>query len=351
MLVAGLVLAAVVDLSADLHAAAVKAGLPAMQASVADANGIVAQGAWGSAKGPDGPPVSNADAFHIGSCTKPMTATMLATLVDQHKLRWDTKVVDVFPEWKKDIRPEFTPITLADLLSHEAGVEAFGEDTEIAKVPKLTGSPIERRRAFAHFALQQPPVVAPRTAFSYSNAGYVVAAAMAERVTGRTWETLVRERIFGPLKMTSAGFGWPERVWGHVAGSDGKWIASDPHGVYQLPDYLAPCGDVHMTSDDLAEFLRAHLRAMRGTATIIPPSTAAVMHTKRIKSGLGFGVASVAGFENVATHSGSADTFITVIAISAEHDVAVAVSANAAGDAAQHAVGAMLRELLVRFAR
>jgi CubicO group peptidase (beta-lactamase class C family) len=135
MLVAGLVLAAVVDLSADLHAAAVKAGLPAMQASVADANGIVAQGAWGSAKGPDGPPVSNADAFHIGSCTKPMTATMLATLVDQHKLRWDTKVVDVFPEWKKDIRPEFTPITLADLLSHEAGVEAFGEDTEIAKVP------------------------------------------------------------------------------------------------------------------------------------------------------------------------------------------------------------------------
>lgn len=57
------------------------------------------------------------------------------------------------------------------------------------------------------------------------------------------------------------------------------------------------------------------------------------------------------GFENVATHGGSADTFITVLAISADHNVAVAVSANAAGDAAQHAVGTMLRELLVRFAR
>ena len=341
MLIASLLLAAVVDLSSDLRAAAQKAGLPAMQASVADANGIIAHGAWGA---------TNTDAFHIGSCTKPITATVIATLVDQHKLAWDTKVLDIFPEWKGDIRQEFEPITLADLLSHEAGIEAFGEEEEIAKVPKVTGSLIERRRAFAHFALQQAPVVPPRTAFSYSNAGYVVAAAMAERVSGRTWESLVVDRIFKPLKLRSAGFGWPRRVWGHEAGSDGKLTPVDPDGPYRLKDYIAPCGDVHMTSDDLAEFLRAHLRAMRGVATIIPPSTAAVMHTKRIKSGLGFGVASVAGFENVATHSGSADTFMTVIAIAADHNVAVVVQTNAAGDAAQHAVGAMLRELLTRFA-
>jgi CubicO group peptidase (beta-lactamase class C family) len=351
MLIEALVLAAVVDLSADLRAAALKAGLPAIQASVVDAKGLVAHGAWGTTIQSGNQAVSNSDAFHIGSCTKPITATVIATLVDQHKLGWDTKVLDVFPEWKSDIRPEFAPVTLADLLSHEAGVEAFGEDEEIAKVPRLAGTTIERRRAFAHFALQQAPVVAPRTAFSYSNAGYVVAAAMAERVAGKSWETLVSERIFRPLKMNSAGVGWPTRVWGHTAASDGKLTPADPHGPYQLPDYLAPCGDVHMTSDDLAEFLRAHLRAMRGTATLIPPSTAAVMHTKRIKSALGFGSAPVAGFEHVATHSGSADTFMTVIAIAADHDVAVVVSTNAAGDAAQHAVGAVLRELLVRFAR
>ena len=342
MLITGLALAAIIDISADLQAAAQKAGLPAMQASVADANGIVAHGAFGS---------TDRDAFHIGSCTKPITATVIATIVDAHQLAWDTKVLDVFPEWKDEIRPEFAPVTLADLLSHEAGVEAFGEDEEMAKVPKFTGSIIERRRAFAHFALQQAPVVPPGTAFSYSNAGFVIAAAMAERVTGRSWETLVRERIFKPLKMKSAGFGWPQRLWGHTAGPDGKLTAVDPHGTYQLADYHAPAGNLHMTSDDLAQFLRAHLMAMRGVTTIIPPSTAAVMHTKRIKSGLGFGVNAVSGFQNVATYSGSADTFMTVIAIAAAQDVAVVVQTNAAGDAAQHAVGAMLKELLVRFAK
>lgn len=341
MLIAGLVLAAVVDLSSDLRAAAEKAGVPAMQATVVGASGIVAHGASGATVD---------DPFHIGSCTKPITATMIATLVDEQKLAWNTRVLDVFPEWKGDIRPEFAPVTIADLLSHEAGVEEFGEEEEMAKVPKLTGSLIERRRAFAHFALQQPPVVPPRTASKYSNAGFVIAAAMAERVTGQSWETLVRERIFTPLAMKSAATGWPQHLWGHTPGDDGKLIAIDPHGSYQLPDYLAPCGDLQMTTDDLARFLRAHLLAMRGTPAIIPPATAALMHTKRIKGGLGFGVNSIAGFDNVATHSGSADTFITVIAIAAKQNVAVAVSANAAGDAAQHAVGSMLRDLLGRFA-
>ncbi|HLJ74118.1 MAG TPA: serine hydrolase domain-containing protein, partial [Thermoanaerobaculia bacterium] len=291
------------------------------------------------------------DAYHIGSCTKPITATVIGTLVEEHKLAWDTKVLDIFPEWKSDIRPEFAPVTLSDLLSHEAGVEAFGEEEEIAKVPELTGSIIERRRAFAHFALQQPPVAPPRTTFKYSNAGYVIAAAMAERVTGKSWETLVRERIFAPLKMKSAGEGWPERLWGHAEVAGGTLQAVDPHGPYQLKDYIAPCGDLHMTADDLARFLRAHLLAMRGGTTIISPSTAAVMHTKRIKSGLGFGVATFAGFDNVATHSGSADTFTTVIAIAAKQNVAIVVQTNAAGDAATHAAGVMLRDLLVRFAR
>jgi CubicO group peptidase (beta-lactamase class C family) len=168
---------------------------------------------------------------------------------------------------------------------------------------------------------------------------------MIERAAGRSWEELVRKRIFEPVHMRTAGIGWPERVWGHE-----NMKPIDPHGPYQLPAFLTPAGDLHMSSDDLALFLQAHLRAMRGTPTIITAQTAAAMHTRRKKSGLGFGVASVAGFENVATHSGSADTFVTVIAIAAKEDVAVAVSTNAAGEREQKAVGQILRELLARYA-
>jgi hypothetical protein len=90
---------------------------------------------------------------------------------------------------------------------------------------------------------------------------------------------------------------------------------------------------------------------MRGEKTIISPATAAAMHTKRLRSALGFGNATVAGFDEVATYSGSADTFYTVIAITARQDVAVAVSTNAAGESAQKTVGRMLRDLLVRYAK
>jgi CubicO group peptidase (beta-lactamase class C family) len=343
-------LAGPTDLSTELAQRAREAGLPALQAAVVDRAGIVAQGAAGVTVLNGKERVTTGDAFHIGSCTKPFTATIVAMLVEEQRLSWDTRIVDVFPEWKPTIRPEYRDVTVADLLSHEAGLPAYGEDEEIAALPRFAGGHTERRREFSRYVLEHPPAVPPRTAFKYSNAGYDVAAAIAERVSGRSWEELVR-RIFEPLHMRTAGFGWPARVWGHETTPEGALKPVDPHGPYQLPDFIAPSGDLHMSAADLAAFLQAHLRAMRGTRTLISPATAATMHTRRKRSGLGFGVASVAGFENVATHSGSADTFVTVIAIAADKDVAVVVQTNAAGEREEKAVGQILRDLLVRYAK
>jgi CubicO group peptidase (beta-lactamase class C family) len=336
-----LILAAVVDLSSELKTAAAAAHVPAMQATVINSGGLVAHGAAGADVG---------DAFHIGSCTKPFTATLLAMLIEQKKLRWDERVLDVFPEWKSTINPAYADVTLADVLSHESGLPDFGEEDEIARVPEVKGDTVTRRRSFAHFALMQKPVVTPRTASKYSNAGFIVAAAMAERVTGLSWESMIRSRILDPLKLRTAAFGWPEKPWGHEW-NDGKLVPVDPHGPYQLPDYLRPAGDLRMSSDDLAEFLRAHLRTLRGEPTIISVATARLMHTKRLKGGLGFGITTIDDITPVSVHSGSADTFFTVLAIAPKQDLAVVVSTNAAGDEAQKAVGRMLKELLVRYTR
>src|SRR5262249_12649333 len=71
-----------------------------------------------------------------------------------------------------------------------------------------SGPATDQREAFTAYVLGRPPAFEPGT-MRYSNAGYTVAAAMAERVTGERWGDLVRTRIFEPLGMTSAGFGWP----------------------------------------------------------------------------------------------------------------------------------------------
>ena len=328
----GFFLATVLNISADVEQARKDNNLPALSVSVVNAKGLVAHGAAGA---------SPKDAFHIGSCTKPITATVIATLVEQGKLSWDRTIGDAFPDWT-DIRDEYRNVRLVDLLTHEGGVPPFEEEDQ------LKGAP-EGRTAFAHYALMQAPVVPPRTAYKYSNAGFTIAAVMAERASGRSYERLVTDRVFKPLRLKTAGFGWPATVRGHEW-KDGQWSAVDPHGPYQLGPRFAPAGDIHMSADDLAEFLRAHLRALRGERTLITPETAKFMHTKRIRSGAGFGVKEVPDFGPVSTYSGSADTFFTVIAIAPNRDVAVVVDTNAASDDVEKAVSGILKQMLTRFA-
>lgn len=331
----------VTDISSDVEAARKANNLPALAVSVVNARGLVAHGVAGVRKIGAPARASISDAFHIGSCTKPMTATVIATLVQDGRMSWDQTIGQAFPDWK-DIRDDYRDVRVVDLLTHEGGLPDFGEEED------FKGAPVPRTE-FAHYALTKPPVVPPRTAFKYSNAGYVVAAVMAERAAHDRWETLIRTRIFQALHLKSAGLGWPDKLWGHTLKKE-TWTPVDPRGSYQLGERIAPAGDVHMSADDLAEFLRAHLRALRGERTLITPEAAKFMHTKRIKSGAGFGVQKVGDFEPVSVYSGSADTFVTVFAIAPEQDVAVVVDTNGASEDAQKAVGRILRDILVRFA-
>jgi CubicO group peptidase (beta-lactamase class C family) len=76
-----------------------------------------------------------------------------------------------------------------------------------AAMRHLPGDLHAQREAYATIALSEAPALPPGSAFSYSNAGYVIAGLMAERATHQTWEALVREYVFAPLAMSHAGFG------------------------------------------------------------------------------------------------------------------------------------------------
>ena len=65
------------------------------------------------------------DRFHIGSNTKAMTAFIIAKYVESGKLNWPTKFFDLYPEWKKESKPDYETINLKDLLSHRAGIQPF----------------------------------------------------------------------------------------------------------------------------------------------------------------------------------------------------------------------------------
>jgi len=133
------------------------------------------------------------------------------------------------------------------------------------------GSLLEQRLVAAHAALTSP-AHAPGT-YLYSNTGYVVVGAILEKIGVRPWEDLMRERLFKPLGMESAGFGgtgtvghidqpWPHLDTGAPAPSNGPKTDN--------PEIMGPSGQVHCAINDWAKFLIDQLRGGTGMKALLP---------------------------------------------------------------------------------
>src|SRR5688500_3066033 len=110
------------DLSSFLETHREKLELPALAAVVVRNDLVVSAGAVGERKTGSAATVSLNDRFHIGSCTKSMTALLAAALVREGKIQFNTPAAEVFPEWKLD--GEKREITLEMLLRNRSGLGA-----------------------------------------------------------------------------------------------------------------------------------------------------------------------------------------------------------------------------------
>jgi len=313
--------------------------LPALAAVVVKDGNITARGAVGLRKAGSDVAVTIGDKFHIGSCTKSMTATLAAMLVEEGKLTWQTKFADVLPEVAGSIHPDFRGITLEQLLAHRAGVPQKPDPAAWAEAWKLRGTPTQQRLEFIRAVLAKPPEAPPGTKHIYSNQGYTAVGAMLEKLTGRAWEDLIRERLFAPLGMTSAGFGAPATIgktdqpWGHLWLS---WRAKPipPGPDADNPPAIGPGGTVHCSLDDLARYAAFHLRAGRGQPALLKPASFEKLHTPPAGQDYAFGwivcKRDWAGVEAL-THSGSNTMFYTVMWLAPRKQFAILVATNIGG--------------------
>lgn len=232
-----------------------QAKLPGMVAAITSSKGVLAVGAAGVRKDGANTKLTEQDLVHLGSCTKAMTSVLMATLVAEGKLSWDTSLIAVLPELKGKIHPDYHPVSVWQLLTHRAGLEANAANWWTHRKMEL----IKRRLAILEANLNEAPA-RKQGAYHYSNLGYLIAGCMAEKITGATWESLMRKRIFKPLGMKSAGFGPPgpsgktEQPWGHVRSDEG-WRPRQ----FDNAEALGPAGRVHCTIADWAKFLAIQL--------------------------------------------------------------------------------------------
>jgi CubicO group peptidase (beta-lactamase class C family) len=293
-----------------------KYSLPALGAAIAGEEQVIEQAVVGVRKLGGETPAAIDDRFHLGSVAKPMTATLIARLVETGRAAWDIPLAAVFPDRKGLIHPLLEQITFEDLLSHRAGLQPFEDDEEFDVLPNWEGEAAGRRAAFSMWLVEQPPFAPPRTEHIYSNAGYSLAATMAERLTGQTWENLMRQEIFRPLKMEKTGFGWPARAgaaepWGHQD-QEGIITPHDPDDAYPV-DLIEPAGDVHASIGDLVRFGQLHLNGLLGKDGWLRAETIQKLHlASEGEYALGWNIRSFGNH-----HVGGAGTFFAALLVSA----------------------------------
>jgi CubicO group peptidase (beta-lactamase class C family) len=308
--------------------------LPALELCVIDADRIVEAASGGVRKAGGAAAVEESDLFHLGSMTKAMTATMLSTLVQEGKLSWDMTMVQAFPSLASVMDLRYRDVTLEQLLTHTSGLPRYTTDPEWASIPPFTGTPAQQRQAFARMLLTKPPI-GPAGIYRYSNAGYAVAAAIAERVTGTTWEQLMQQRVFGPLKIRAA-YGWPllsgdGEPWGHRI-KNGVVTPHDPSDHYRVPTVLAPAGDVSMSILDYSVFARLHLAGLENIdGSVLSAADIQRLHQPVLAYSCGWHEELIDGVPT-SWHRGTCDTFDTFVLLQPSRDIGVIIFTNADGD-------------------
>ncbi len=319
--------------------------LPALELCVINAQGIVEVAMDGVLKAGGTDAVTPQDLFHLGSMTKAMTATMLATLVQEGKLSWDMTMVQAFPSLVSVMDRRYRNVTLEQLLTHTSGLPRYTTDPEWVSIPPFTGTPAQQRQAFARMLLTRAPI-GPAGIYRYSNAGYAVASAIAEGVTGESWEQLMQERVFGPLDIRAA-YGWPllfgaGEAWGHRI-RNGVVTPHDLADHYKVPAVLIPAGDVSMSILDYSVFARLHLAGLENIdGVVLSAARIQRLHQPVLAYSCGWHEELIDGIPT-SWHRGTCDTFDTFVLLQPSRGIGVIAFANADGD--NTAVLALFAEL------
>jgi CubicO group peptidase (beta-lactamase class C family) len=311
--------------------------LPSLAGAIVTSKGLEAIGVTGVRKAGTPVSVTVEDEWHLGSDTKAMTATILASLVEKGRLRWEETLGQVFPQLSPSMNPQMREVTILQLLSHRAGLP---HDVAWRQFSNAGGPLVEQRRAVVKLVSSMQPTSPPGSQYGYSNVGYVLAGAIAERVTGEAWEDLVAKTVFQPLGMKSAGFGglgtpgkldqpWPHYANGQPTPNNGPSVDN--------PEVMGPAGTVHCALSDWAKFIADQLRGDRGEKALLRPESYRQLHAPLFGGNYASGWLVVErpwGGGTVLNHAGSNTMNYAVVWMAPKRDFAVLVCTNQGGDPA-----------------
>jgi len=197
-------------------------------------------------------PADSKTLFAIGSTSKAFTAVMLGQLVNEGKLNWDDPAVKHIPEFRLSDPLTTMQVTVRDIQCHRTGLPRHDLAWFMSRFERE--DLLRRMQYLAPFA----PL---RGAFCYNNLMWMTAGIIIERITGKSWEQNLQERLFEPLGMkdansstdatqaNSANFALPyEKI-------DGKLVRIPFHQI----DAVGPAGSINAHIEDYGKWMLMNL--------------------------------------------------------------------------------------------
>ena len=183
--------------------------------------------------------------FRLGSITKQFTATLILQLVEQGKVKLDGKLSDYVPEYRKDIGAK---VTVHQLLDHTSGIPSYtgvpGFFRDVSRNP-YTVDDFVKKYASSDLEFE------PGSKFSYNNSGYFLLGAIIEKVTGKPYEQVLKEKILDPVGMKNTGFDHHATILEKRAAGYARTGDSYNNAAYLDMSIPYAAGSMYSTVEDL----------------------------------------------------------------------------------------------------
>lgn len=311
-------------------------GIPGAAIAIVQSGNTVFMKGYGVRELGQSDAIDNQTVFRIASVSKPFTSTLTGLLVQEGILDWDDRIIDYLPDFTLQDTSNTHRLTIRHLLSHTSGLvpHAFDDLLESnVPYPKIVEE------------LKNAPIVNKvGIQYGYQNMLFGLIGDLIETATGRSYENLVKDRLFMPLGMKDASMGWdaymaaPNRAHPHVRRNYLWKVARDKQAYYSV----LPSAGINASISDMAQWLRAQ---MGGMPEIIPLEVLQETWTPIIRTpgerrkyywngrvrdtyyGMGWRIFDYAGYTMI-THSGGIQGYLSQIAFIPDQNIGIVVLMN-----------------------
>lgn len=275
-------------------------------------------------------PVDGDTLFQIGSTTKTFTATAAMRLVEEGKLDLDRPLIEYLPQFKLRDETATSKATIRHLLTHTGGwVGDYFEDFGMGEdaVGQYVTQMIELEQLTPLGEL-----------WAYNNAGFSLAGLVIQTITGKPYETVIKEMIFEPLGMKHSFFFAGEAIVHRVA--VGHFVTAKETKIaerWPLARSAHAAGAIISSAKDQIRYARFHMGdGTNGEGVrLLKAETLAFMQTPQVtigghadSMGISWFIKEVGGVKTVF-HGGTTNGQLSAFLMAPEQDFAITVLTNA----------------------